>query len=284
METAVHCFEKAGLGRAPFRCTDLYSLPSPSLAGNNPVAYNNAIADMPQGLGCGSCAYCGTAIMHNFIITSADDRRFVVGSDCVARTGDAGLVKQVRAERLRVVREKREASRSMKRAEREALWAAERAARAAAFAVEQAGLIARAAPYMDQYNTIPFVKDVVERGLAGGFMSDRALATLERVIADQEARIARRLMSSHVGAIGKRQLFNATVVRVSSYERQRFGSYGMETVWIVTMQDEAGHALVSKSPAFHAQKGETLKFKATVKAHDEYQGERQTVIQRITKC
>jgi hypothetical protein len=36
-----------------------------------------------------------------------------------------------------------------------------------------------------------------------------------------------------------------------------------------------------REPTFHAKKGETLKFKATVKAHDEYQGERQTVIQRV---
>jgi hypothetical protein len=47
------------------------------------------------------------------------------------------------------------------------------------------------------------------------------------------------------------------------------------------MTDADGNTLVSKSPTFHAKKGETLKFKATVKAHDEYQGERQTVIQRV---
>lgn len=279
----LHCFEKAGLGRAPFRCVGIYSIPSSSLAENNPVAYNNALADMPRGLGCGSCKYCGTAIMHNFIIECSAGNRFVVGSDCVAKTGDAGLVKQVRAERLRVVREKREEGRRMKRADREALWAAERAARAADFAVVHAGLVARAAPYMDQYTSIPFIKDVVERGLAGGYMSDRALEALERVIADQEARAARRLTSKHVGTVGKRQLFNATVVRVGSFERPRFGSYGMETVWIITMTDEAGHTIVSKSSAFHAQKGEALTVKATIKAHDEYQGEKQTVIQRVTR-
>jgi hypothetical protein len=126
-----------------------------------------------------------------------------------------------------------------------------------------------------------FVKDVMTRGLAGGFMSDRALAAVIKVVEDQEQRAVRRANSKHTGTVGKRQKFTATVVRVSSYERQRFGGYSNEVVWIISMSDEEGNTLVSKSPAFHAEKGEKLTFKATVKAHDEYQGERQTVIQRV---
>ena len=278
MTTELHCFEKSGLGRAPFRCVGIASIPSSSLAEQNPTAYNLAMADLPKGLHCGSCAHCGTAIMHNFIIESSDARRFVVGCDCVAKTGDAGLIKQVRGERLRVVRDKREAGRNMKRAEREALWAAERAARATVFAVEHADLIKRAEPFTETNN---FVKDVMKRGLTGGFMSDRALEAVIRVVSDLEAQIVRRANSKHTGTVGKRQAFTATVVRVASFERPRFNSFGMETVWIISMTDADGNTLVSKSPAFHAEKGETLKFKATVKAHDEFRGERQTVIQRV---
>lgn len=279
MSTELHCFEKSGLGRAPFRCVGIASLPSPSLIEQNVSAYNNAMAMIPKGIGCGSCAFCGTAIMHNFIIESADDQRFVVGSDCVAKTGDAGLVKQVRAERLRVVREKRDATRSMRRAEREALWAAERVVRAESFKVEHADLIKRAEAYFD----IDFIKSVIERGLAGGFISDRALAAVIKVVEEQEQAAVRRRNSKHSGTVGKRQQFTATVVRVSSYDRPRFGSYGTETVWVISLSDTEGNTLVSKSPAFHAPKGETLTFKATVKAHDEYHGERQTVIQRVTR-
>lgn len=278
MSTEVHCFEKSGLGVAPFRCVGFASIPSTSLAEQNPTAYNNALAQLPKGIGCGSCAYCGTAIMHNFIVQSSDGQRFVVGSDCVAKTGDAGLIKEVRAERLRVVREKREATRSLKRSEREALWAAERKARAATFAVEHADLIKRASAF-----DIDFLRSVIERGLAGGFISDRALAAVIKVVEEQEQAAVRRRNSKHTGTVGKRQQFTATVVRVSYFERPRFGSYGNETVWIVTLSDAEGNTLVSKSPAFHAEKGETLTFKATVKAHDEYHGERQTVIQRVTR-
>ena len=77
-ETAIHCFQKAGLGNAGFRCVGLYSIPSPSMCEHNPAAYNTALSLMSRDLGCGSCAFCGTAIMHNFIIESADGKRFVV--------------------------------------------------------------------------------------------------------------------------------------------------------------------------------------------------------------
>lgn len=275
----LHAFEKSGNGRAPFHCVGFAAIPSPSLAEKNPSAYQNAMNDLPRGVGCGTCAHCGTAILNNFIIESSDDNRFVVGCDCVAKTGDAGLVKEVRTERLRIVREKREAGRRLARSEREALWTAERKSRGAVFAIEHADLVKRAGPYMD----VGFIQSVIERGLAGGFMSDKALAAVYRVIADQEARDARRANSKHTGTVGKRQTFTATVVRVSSFERPRYASYGYETVWIISMTDTEGNTLVSKSASFHAPKGETLTFKATVKDHDEYQGERQTVVQRIAR-
>lgn len=279
MSTEVHCFEKAGLGIAPFYCVGLASIPSASLASQNVEAYNNALRDLPQGIGCGSCCYCGTAIIHNFIIKSSDNRRFVVGCDCVAKTGDLGLVKQVRAERLRVVQARREASRSLKRSEREALWAAERVARAETFKVEHADLVKRAEPFMENN----FLGDVITRALAGGFISDRALAAAIKVVGELEAQAVRRANSKHTGEVGKRQKFTATVVRVSNYERPRYASYGNETVWIISLADAEGNTLVSKSASFYAEKGETLTFKATVKAHDEYRGERQTIIQRITR-
>jgi hypothetical protein len=277
---ATHVFEKSGNGPAPFRCVGFAAIPSTSLAAQNVEAYNLALSQLPKGIGCGSCCHCGTAIMNNYIIENAAGKRFVVGCDCVAKTGDAGLIKEVRAERLRVVREKREASRAMKRSDREALWAAERNARAATFAIEHADLVKRAEPFMDNN----FVSDVLTRALAGAFISDRALDAVIRVVGELEAQAVRRANSKHIGEVGKRQKFTATVVRVSSFERPRYASWGNEVVWIVSMVDAEGNTLVSKSPSFHAEKGETLTFKATIKAHDEFRGERQTVVQRVARC
>jgi hypothetical protein len=279
METALHAFEKAGLGKAPFRCSGMFSIPSASMAESNVSAYNNAMAMIPRGLGAGSCAYCGTSIMHNFIITSSDDRRFVVGCDCVARTGDAGLLKLVRAERLKVVREKRAESRKVSRDNMAAIWAAQRTEKAAAFAVEHAALVKRAEPFMKDGG---FVADVIAKALEGRY-TDRAIEAVERVVADLERREFNRLNSKHFGEVGKRYpSLKVTVERVSRFDRPCFAApWRSETVFIVTMRDAEGNALVSKSVSFSPEKGQLLTIAATVKAHDRYQGEAQTIVQRI---
>lgn len=278
-ETApIHCFEKAGLGKARFQCVGLYSIPSPSLAEKNPDAYNNALAMMPRGLGCGSCAFCGTAIMHNFIIESADGKRFVVGSDCVARTGDAGLIKEVKRERVRIAKEAREVKRRMKRDEREALWAAERAARAADFIAMHGALIERAKPYLEANG---FIKDVVGRGIEGAFISDKALIAVTNAIDSIERTIRMRENSRHVGTVGKRETFTVRVDRINSFSRPSFAGYGNETVWIVTLRDVNDNAIVVKSTAFCPDKGAQLTIKATVKEHNVYRDEQQTIVQRV---
>lgn len=67
-----HIFERGGLGKAPFAV----------------VGYEKVE---------NKCDFCGTPILHNFIIHSADGKRFVVGSDCVEKTGDAGLISSAKA-------------------------------------------------------------------------------------------------------------------------------------------------------------------------------------------
>ena len=78
-EKTLHAFEKAGLGTAPFRCVGMMTV--------RPQDACEAARD--TGLSVCCCNYCGTGIIHNFIIRGATGRHFVVGSDCVGRTGDA---------------------------------------------------------------------------------------------------------------------------------------------------------------------------------------------------
>ena len=78
-----HKFELAGLGQSPFTVIGYRK--------NIYVACHGA----PQQPG-GSCAYCGTGIMNEFLIKSSDGKTFTVGSDCVLKTGDAGLTKTVK--------------------------------------------------------------------------------------------------------------------------------------------------------------------------------------------
>lgn len=68
---SAHCFERVGLGKAPFRI----------------VGY---------GKGHTCCNYCGTPILYTALIESADGKQFRVGSDCVFKTGDGGLVRAIK--------------------------------------------------------------------------------------------------------------------------------------------------------------------------------------------
>lgn len=77
-----------------------------------------------------------------------------------------------------------------------------------------------------------------------------------------------------IGTVGKREVFNATVVRVFHFD----GQWGR--TYIVKMVADNGACIVSKG-SFSADVGDKLKFKATVKAHDNYKGETQTVVNRV---
>lgn len=79
----IHKFQRVGLGDAPFR-----------VVGFTEIVYQ-ACPGAPVQAG-GSCAYCGTGIRYAAKILSADGKRFVVGMDCVNKTGDAGLVSAVK--------------------------------------------------------------------------------------------------------------------------------------------------------------------------------------------
>lgn len=85
-EVGLHVFEKAGLGKAPFRCVGVTEKVGPIT-----MPDGTQIGSPGQPMGC--CDYCGTGIKDCYVIQSSDKKQFVVGCDCVARTGDAGLIK-----------------------------------------------------------------------------------------------------------------------------------------------------------------------------------------------
>ena len=91
----IHCFEERGLGQAPF--TYLYCLEGRS-----------------------SCQYCSTSIRYKFFIRSADGKEFFVGSDCVMKTGDLGLISTVKQAKSQLEKAKREAKKEVQRQIREA--------------------------------------------------------------------------------------------------------------------------------------------------------------------
>lgn len=89
--SAVHVFERAGLGIAPFRFVGCYESRGPIITHVNGVECHVGAPGQPMG----TCAYCGQGIAICCQILSADGRRFIVGYDCVRKTGDAGLKKAI---------------------------------------------------------------------------------------------------------------------------------------------------------------------------------------------
>lgn len=261
MLSTMHPFEASGLGKAPFRFVFCYSLPPASLAEHNPSAYNAALRDMPQGMGCGTCRHCGMAIMHNFIVESSDGRRSAVGSDCVMKTNQRELSDAVKAERKAMAAKAREARRHALRE---------------AFLNSDAGNGETQLQRSDRIKAERLAENV---------------ARLEKQAADKAAEIAN---SRHVGTVGQRRDFALTFVRRAAMP----GTYG--TFYIQTFADADGASIVYKggSPIMQVlsvaecnrlgvgsaprqlQAGDVVKVKATIKSHGDYNGVKQTIISR----
>lgn len=162
-----------------------------------------------------------------------------------------------------------------------AAWKAEADARQEAFQAQYGTLLIAAEPYVERSS---FVKDVVRKARETARMSERQEEVLRETIAKMAAEDTAKAASGYVGTVGERVVLPVTVDRIASYDREAFGGFNrsMETVWIVTMRDDAGNAIISKTPRFHPEKGEKFTLRATVKEHNDYRGEKQTVVQRCT--
>lgn len=84
--------------------------------------------------------------------------------------------------------------------------------------------------------------------------------------------------SRHVGRVDERREHRVTVERVVTLEG---GGYGPSFLHI--MRDDRGNRLVWRctAPAKRLVAGQSYRVRATVKKHDEYRGEQQTVLTRV---
>jgi len=81
-ETTIHPFEKAGLGKAPFRYVGTVDQ-NPDSQGMVVIGECNGVSiETKQG---GTCDYCGLAIINMYRVCSADGRKFKVGCDCLKK-------------------------------------------------------------------------------------------------------------------------------------------------------------------------------------------------------
>jgi len=97
-----HVFETAGLGKAPFTFVGMYVSRGPIRTELNGVVCEVGYAGQPMG----TCEYCGNGIANCFQIKSADGKSFIVGSECVMKTGDNGLRAKVNEVKTAIQHEK----------------------------------------------------------------------------------------------------------------------------------------------------------------------------------
>jgi DNA-binding protein H-NS len=104
------------------RVIGFFSLPSPALAEQNPAAYNAAMAGAPAG--AGSCAHCGTGIVHHVVVATAAGATAFIGTSCAEKVGEERVKTCVRArltdEQLMERERKAQAAAALRQAEEDA--------------------------------------------------------------------------------------------------------------------------------------------------------------------
>lgn len=254
--TIKHPFEKAGLGVAPFRCT-----------GVRENWYSPVPEHRQPG---GTCSYCGTGILYEYSIVSSDGRTFVVGSDCVARTG--AQVEGFKTERLKLARAKRDTKRAATRAAREAQWKAAADVKLVAFTAREPDLTAALLAETED----SFLMDLARKLKGWGDLSDRQVEVAKAALARRAQKEADKVTSRHVGTVGARIDIEATILATRVHE---YTGWPRRTAYWTLLRDTNGNVL-SMFGTHIGYKGDTIKGRFTVKAHEEYQGTLQTKLAR----
>jgi len=135
----------------------------------------------------------------------------------------------------------------------------------------------------------------------GKLSEKQCAAVLKMIVKADERRVAytaaieeQKARSVHLGVASERVQLKLYVDKIVEVEVERFSYYDSSTMYIYLMRDEAGNRIVYKTKAVLGlnvkgddfnqffpvlEKGD-IELKATVKAHAEYKGEKQTIIQR----
>jgi hypothetical protein len=278
--TDIHIFEKAGLGLAPFKFLYVWSMPSVSLLEANPEAYKNAM-ESAEKFNKGGCALCGHYIVGHYVIRSADNKIFAVGSECVNKTGDAGLISNVKAAKKAKNAEIRAAKLASEWAEKKAKWAAEAAEKLANWISEN-----------DTQYVLDFLEANAETSnfFAGllfnlkkwGSMSEAQVACVDREIAKRALAASRpATISQYVGVVKGKISLNVTVDSIIVIPCEAY-CYGAPTSKdLITMTDDSGNKIVWFTSSFAGlETNKKYEMTATVKSHQEYKGEAQTSVIR----
>lgn len=263
-----HPFEKAGLGKAPFRCV-----------GVSEMAFTLPDGNTRAG---GACQYCGTGIRWAFHIKSSDGAHFHVGCDCVEKTG---IVEDFDTVRKANVKARREAGAMVRRAERDAKRAAEQQERTAMrmdatqqWRDDNAAMVARLTAYT---GINQFLLDMKASLAQWGQLTERQASAVLSSFAATERIEAARANSKHIGQIGKR-IKDAQVRVTACFAIGKTDFYPFLTRYVVKLETVEGNVLTwyTTNGEKPYEAFETASF--SVKDHNVYDGVNQTIITRLS--
>lgn len=93
---------------------------------------------------------------------------------------------------------------------------------------------------------------------------------------------ARKAISHHIGEVGEKVDLDAVLEKRAWFDVPSFRGFGTDTMYVFTFRDDAGNALVWKtSRGLAIESGTKVRLTGTIKAHDEYKDEKQTI---LTRC
>lgn len=259
---SLHPFERAGLGIAPFKCTGVRE--------NWFVPAGFPEARKPGGC----CNYCGTGILYEYSIESADGKTFVVGSDCVKRTESE--VVGFKEARLKLARDKREAKRKESIAERQSRWEKRRTENRDAFN----------AMYPD---IVQFLNDLPEDtyGFLGtmrsnfsywGGLTERQAEALNKIIQSKAKQKRDAELSRYIATIGTRIDDTFEIILTRSWESD-FG-WPKKIVHFTLMRRGLDECTYTGNHI--GNQGDKISAKFTVAEHtiSKYNGAQQTKLSR----
>lgn len=270
----IHVFEQAGLGKAPFTCIGVASIPDASMAECNPLGYMNAMKALPKG--AGSCKFCGMPLIHNYIIKDSLGGTFVVGCECVNKTDDAGLIDKT----VKVKKAHEKAIRAEKSAKKKADIKAQREAelkeKQDAFILENPKEVHYLFENKDKNF---FLGSLYSAFKQWGNLTPGQLNALRKNIDQDNVPV---LPSTHQGNIGDRIKVNVKVTRIATIPCMGFGYGDRLSLDIITLQDATGNVYVVKTKAYlNIDVSDEISLIGTVKDHSEYKGVNQTILQRV---
>ncbi len=227
----IHPFEKAGLGKAPFRCE---------------------LVSERRG---SSCDFCGTGIRNEFWIKSADGKSFKVGCDCVRKTH--AVVSGFREQRLHLARQIRHARQERKHAERVARWKTEAEQKRVEFDAQNPGVSARLLACQDASGFEASLRDSL---IKWGALTPNQLAAIKRSWEQRDARAnevkvdcpeGRQTVVGEVRSIKVQESQFGVVIKMVVHDDRGF------SVWVTVPNDIRD-----------VQRGQRVRFTATLQRSD----------------